>query len=171
MDTAIITVTDMIYQRGYKIVESDDEKIIGINNDKENIVVFIQPVVKFNVDRVKEYISLLHKMKMNHCIIIYTDSVTAMTKKLIENSVDIKIEIFTQEELQYNITKHRLVPNHIKLSNKEAKEFKKTHGLKHPTILTTDPVSRFYNFKRGDVIKIVRMNGDDEFVTYRLVKG
>ena len=94
-----------------------------------------------------------------------------MTKKLIENSVDIKIELFTQEELQYNITKHRLVPKHIKLSSDEAKEFKKTYGLKHPAMILTDPVSRFYDFKRGDVIKIVRMSGEDEFVTYRIVKG
>lgn len=171
MDSAILTVTDMISQRGYKITESDDEKIIGINKDGENIVVFIQPVAKFNVDRVKEYISLLHKMEMKHCIIIYTESVTSMTKKLIENSLDIKIELFTQEELQYNITKHRLVPKHIKLPYKEAKEFKKVHGLKHPAILRTDPIARFYDFNRGDIIKIVRMNGDDEFVTYRIVKG
>ena len=171
MDPAILTIKDMIFQRGYKTTESDDEKIIGINKDGENIVVFIQPVAKLNIDRVKEYISLLDKMKINHCIVIYTESVTSMTKKLIENSVDIKIEIFTQQELQYNITKHRLVPKHIKLSDDEAKEFKKKHGLKHPAIIRSDPVSRFYDFKRGDVVKIVRMNGEDEFITYRIVKG
>jgi DNA-directed RNA polymerase I, II, and III subunit RPABC1 len=171
MNIAIQTVTKMITQRGYDITKSDDDKIIGSNPDGDQIVVFTQPVIKFNVDRVKEYISLLHKMGMNHCIVIYTDSVTSMTKKLITNSVDIKIELFTQEELQYNITEHRLVPQHIRLCPEEAKEFKKVYGLKHPAILLIDPVSRFYAFKRGDVIKIIRVSGENKFITYRIVKG
>ena len=170
MDTAIQTVTEIITQRGYNITESDDEKIIGTNTAGEQIVVFTQTIAKFNVDRVKEYISLLSKMKINHCIAIYTDSVTSTTKKIIENSVDIKIELFTQEELQYNITKHRLVPKHIRLSLEDAKNFKQLYGLKHPAILRTDPVSRFYDFQRGDVIKIIRTSGGDEFLTYRIVK-
>ena len=170
MNIAIQTVTEMITQRGYKIIESDDDKIIGSNPEGDDIVVFTQPVVKFNVDRVKEYISLLHSMEKTHCIIIYTDSVTSMTKKLIENSVDIKIELFTYEELQYNITKHRLVPKHIRLSPDEAKEFKHKYGLRHPTLLLVDPISRFYLYESGDVIKVVRMSGDCEFITYRIVK-
>lgn len=170
METAIQTVSEMITQRGYKITESDDEKIIGTNPAGDQIAVFTQSVAKFNVDRVKEYISLLHKMNINHCIVIYTDSVTSTTKKIVENSVDIKIELFNQEELQYNVTKHRLVPKHIRLPSEESKNFKKLYGLKHPSILRTDPVSRFYDFQRGDVIKIVRTSGGDEFVTYRIVK-
>ena len=75
MDTAIQTVTEIITQRGYNITESDDEKIIGTNPAGEQIVVFTQTIAKFNVDRVKEYISLLSKMKINHCIAIYTDSI------------------------------------------------------------------------------------------------
>ena len=170
MDTAIETVIDMITQRGYKITKSEEDKIIVTNSIGENIIVFTVAVVKLNVDTVKEYISILHKMEMKHCIVIYIDNVTSMTKKLIENSVDIKIEIFTQEELQYNITKHRLVPKHIRLSQKDTKEFKNVYGFKLPTILRTDPVSRFYDFNRGDIIKIIRINEKDKFVTYRIVK-
>jgi len=171
MDTAIEIVSEMIIQRGYEITEDDDDKIIGTNDEDEQIVVFTQPVIKFNIDRVKEYISLLHKMGMNHCIVIYTESVTPMTKKLVANSVDIKIELFTQEELQYNITKHRLVPLHVRLSTEDGKEFKKKYGLKFQAILRTDPISRFYGYQRGDVIKIVRTNGENKFVSYRIVKG
>ena len=170
MDTAIQTVTEMITQRGYKITKSDDDIIVGTNSTGEHIIVFTQSVAKLNIDRVKEYISILHKMEMKHCIVIYVENVTSITKKLIENSVDIKIEIFTLEELQYNITKHRLVPKHIILSPTESKEFKQLYGLKYPVILRTDPIARFYDFNRGDVIKIIRMNGVDEYITYRIVK-
>lgn len=171
MDTAIKTVTEMITQRGYKIQDTDEEKIIGVNSNDEKIVVFKNNVIKFNIDLVKEYISILSKMGIKHCIIIYTYCVTPLTKKLVENSVDIKIELFTCEELQYNITKHRLVPKHTRIQPKEAESFKKKYGLKFKAILITDPVTRFYNYKIGDVIQVTRVNNEGTYVSYRIVKG
>lgn len=171
METAIKTVKEIINQRGYKISDESDDNIIGTNPGGSQIVVFKTPVSKFNVDRVKEYINLLRKMEKNHCIVIYSDCVTPMTKKLIENSVDVKIELFTLEELQYNITRHRLVPKHDRLSPVDAKNFKKEFGLKMGTIMRTDPVARFYDFQRGDIIKITRKSDDSQYITYRIVKG
>lgn len=171
METAIKTVLEMLVQRGYEITNNDEDNIIGINSEGKQIVIFTIPVSKFNVDRVKEYVSLLYKINIHHCIVIYSDTVTSMAKKLVTNSLDIEMEIFTLSELQYNITKHRLVPQHIKLPDDEAKEFKKKYGVKFPTILKTDPVSRFYNFQRGDIIKIVRKVDGNDFTTHRLVKG
>ena len=175
MDKAIITVKDMIHQRGYVISEDDDEeKFIGVNKNNESIVVFTTLVDKFNVDRIKEKIVTLNDIGVNHCIIIYGSSVTSMAKKLVENSIENRFELFTIDELQYNITHHRLVPKHIKLPDKEAIEFKKKYGLKFPVILKIDPVSRFYDFKRGDIIKIVRQDPDQKgctYITHRIVKG
>ena len=172
MNIAIETVTEMITQREYKISESDDDKLIGTNSIGEQIVVFKQPVIKFNIDRVKEYINLLAKMGKNHCIVIYTDCVTPLTKKLVENSVDIKIELFTLEELQYNITKHYLVPAHSRLTPNEATDFKKKNGLKFGAMLLTDPITRFYNYQRGDVIRITKKDKDKKkYISYRIVKG
>lgn len=168
MQRAIQTVTEMIIQREYKITKSDDDVIIGVNSKDEKIVFFTIPTNKFNADRAKEYISLVHKMGMRHCIVVFVDCVTPMAKKLVIDPVDIIIELFNIDELQYNITHHRLVPQHIKMSENESTKFKKTYGLKFPTILTTDPISRFYRYRRGDIIKIIRPGG---YVTYRIVKG
>ena len=171
MDNALKTVTEMIIQREYKITEDDEDKLVGTNYSGAQILIFKQLVIKFNVERVKEYINLLHQMKMKHCIVIYTESVTSLAKKLIENSVDIKIELFTSEELQYNLTKHRLNPIFERLSSEDMKEFKDTHGLRHPAILITDPVARFYDYQRGDVIRVIRKNDRDRnFTTFRIVK-
>lgn len=174
MEIAIKTVTEMLTQRGYKITNSDDDKITGTKPDGCHIVAFKQPVIKFNVDRIKEYIILLHKMKINHCIIVYTDCITPMTKKLVENSVDIQIELFTQKELQYNITKHELVPEHSRLPTDKATEFKAKYGSAWSLMLVTDPISRFYNYKSGDVIQITRTNekknNEFPYITHRLVK-
>ena len=171
MDKAIETVKDMIEQRGYFISEEDDEKFIAVNENKESIVVFTTLVDKFNVDRIKDKIGILNSIDANHCIVIYGNSVTSMAKKLVENSIEKKFELFTQDELQYNITHHCLVPTHVKLPDMEAKDFKKKYGLKFPTLLKTDPVCRFYNFQRGDIIKIIRKDSGTTYITHRIVKG
>lgn len=168
IDKAIQTLYEMISQRKYNICEKKEKCFIAVNSDEKKIIVFTDPVSKFNVDSVKEYIKISSDFGINHCIIVYTDSVTSMAKKLIENSVDIKIELFMSSELQFNITRHRLVPAHIKLDDVEGKKFKKQFGLKFPAILKTDPISRFYGYERGDVIKIIR-SGD--YIMYRIVKG
>ena len=175
MDRAIKTLTEMVSQRGYNITEQDDEKFIGLNKEGNALIVFLVPVCKFSVDRFKEYVGKvdvlngkLSRRYYNHCIIVYTDSITPMGKKLVAESDDINVELFFIDELQYNITKHRLVPVHSRLNDTESKKFKKEFGLKHPSILTSDPIAKFYNYKRGDVIKIIRPCG---FITHRIVKG
>lgn len=176
METAILTLKNMIDQRKYKVIEETNEKIIAEKKTGEKLVVFTQVVQKFNVDKLKEYINTLNTLKINQCIIVYTDCITPMAKKLITISVDIQIQLFLLDELQYNITEHYLVPKHEALSPKEGKAFKEKYGIKFPVLLRTDPIARFYNFNRGDIIKVTRTetekNGDKkQFIVYRIVKG
>jgi DNA-directed RNA polymerase I, II, and III subunit RPABC1 len=177
IEKALETLREMITQRGYKIEDNEEDNqtymiCSRVNNKKnERIVIFTNPIAKFNVDRVKEFVSVLNEIHISHCIVVYTDSVTSMAQKIIENTVEFQIELFTIGELQYNLTKHILVPKHICLNDEEAKEFRKKYGLRFPVILKTDPVCKFYNFKRGDVIKIVRNSDGNEYITHRIVKG
>ena len=105
-----------------------------------------------------------------HAIIVYKDSATPVAKKIIEESNDILIELFQEEELSYNITKHYLVPKHeliYEKGSKGAKEFKDKYSDKFPIILKSDPISRFYGYKKGDIIKVTRKSGN---IMYRIVK-
>ena len=178
-EKALETLREMITQRGYKIEDNEKDNednqtymiCSRVNKKNERIVIFTNPIAKFNVDRVKEFVSVLNEIHISHCIVVYTDSVTSMAQKIIENTVEFQIELFTIGELQYNLTKHILVPKHICLNDEEAKEFRKKYGLRFPVILKTDPVCKFYNFKRGDVIKIVRNSDGNEYITHRIVKG
>jgi DNA-directed RNA polymerase I, II, and III subunit RPABC1 len=162
---------EMFKQRGYEIVEQDDERILAIKEDGNQICAFISKnMTKFNVDRIQEYISMLKKMDIWHCLIVYKDSATPIAKKVVEDSKEIIIELFNEDELQYNITKHYLVPLHelfLKRKTKECEEFKKKYSDKFPVILKSDPVARFYFYDKGDIIKITRKNG---YVTFRIVK-
>lgn len=160
------TCRNMLVQRGYIVDDesSSTEQLIA-SKEQEIIYVFFSTVSSFNISHIKEYVSILTEQMVTRAIIVYRGTITPYAKKAIDN-LDIRLELFHEDQLKYNLTEHRLVPTHTRLSPLEAKEFKKKYGTNFPTILSTDPVSRFYDFKRGDVIRIDR-NG---YITYRIVK-
>lgn len=84
-----------------------------------------------------------------------------------------KLETFTLQELQYNITMHFFVPKHKVLSNEEKNELFNRYKIdetKLPQILSTDPVVRYYGADPGTIIEITRRSETcGRVVTYRLV--
>lgn len=71
------------------------------------------------------------------------------------------------------ITKHVLVPKHIKLSKEEKEALLKKYNFSDaelPKILITDPAISSLNPKEGDIIKIIRRSPTaKESVYYRVV--
>lgn len=174
MERAYLTCIEMITQRNYTIVDQDDERILAVKPDNSQMCVFVSPSsYKFNVETIQEYISMMKKMDITHSIIVSKDNATPIAKKIIEDSPYLNMELFNVDELQYNITKHYLVPHHevaFKKGSKELQFFKKKYNNMTdnlPVILKTDPVARFYAFQKGDIIKVTRPNG---MITYRIVK-
>ncbi len=58
-----------------------------------------------------------------------------------------------------NVSKHVLVPKHIKLTEKEKKELLEKYNItlrELPKILKKDPAIKHLNLKQGDIIKIIR---------------
>jgi DNA-directed RNA polymerase I, II, and III subunit RPABC1 len=113
----------------------------------------------------------MQENKISHCIIIHNGSPTSAVNEAIKKSRDmdppIVVELFDQDDLQYNITKHYLVPEHIALSDTDRKAFVKEYGTLIPYISKSDPISRFYGYNSGDVIMVKR---DDNVVGYRIVR-
>jgi DNA-directed RNA polymerase subunit H len=61
----------------------------------------------------------------------------------------------------YDVTKHALVPEHKKLSDKDSKELLEKYGItarELPKIVLTDPAIQHLDIKEGDIIKITREN-------------
>ena len=110
----------------------------------------------------------MNDLQIFHAIIVYKDGVTSFTKKAIEQSMEMKFELFAQEDLQYNITKHRFQPKFEKLDLEEAIDLKKKYGINFPIIRKDDPIAKFYNYQKGDIIKILR---NSNYTSYRIVKG
>lgn len=174
MEKAYETCIEMIEQRGYEIIDQDEERILASRETKskkeDQICVFLTNTPKFNVESIQEYISMMKKMEVDHCIIVYRDSATPVAKKIVDETKDMTIELFTEDELQYNITKHVLVPKHelaFRKGTVGCSNFKKNYGDNIPVLMKSDPISRFYGYERGDIIKVTRKNG---FVAFRIVK-
>ena len=72
-----------------------------------------------------------------------------------------------------DITKHRLVPQHSKMSEAEKEKLFSTYNISTreiPKILVTDPVLSKLTVKAGDIIKIERVsNTAGNALYYRIV--
>jgi DNA-directed RNA polymerases I, II, and III subunit RPABC1 len=170
MERAYEICLEMICQRNYEIIDRDDERILARKPNKEEMCVFLTNTSKFNVENIKEYIHMMRKMELNHSIIVYKDNVTPVAKKIIDDTKEFKIELFHVDDMQYNITKHYLVPKHeihCKKGTPKWDEFKKKYSDNFPVILRSDPISRFYDYDKNDIIKITDSDG---FVSFRIVK-
>jgi len=71
---------------------------------------------------------------------------------------------------------HELVPEHIKLSEKEAKDILKKYNVtirEMPKILLTDPAIAHLDVKEGDIIKIKRASRTCGNITFfrGVIKG
>ena len=76
----------------------------------------------------------------------------------------IYVQVFSLNRLAFNVTKHKMVPTHEILNEKDKDEFMELHGLNEDTILSipqilyTDPVVMFIGAKPGDICKITRQS-------------
>jgi len=158
-EKAIHTITEMMKDRGYH--KKSDDELIYENEKNNHIKIFFCMQSKVNIEMMKKYINELNLCNVYHSIIIYSQTITSSAKKILEHIVKFCFETFHIDELQYNITKHVLYSPHEKI------EYKDKLNKKIPIIFKTDPVCRYFNFDKGNVIKIIRKNG---MIVYRIVR-
>jgi DNA-directed RNA polymerase subunit H (RpoH/RPB5) len=174
VDRSQAIVREMLDARGYEVIETDNDKMIA-EHDDDHIFIISVTDPKLNTNTVKDVVAILTELsnenfRLNHAIIIYNDTITSGARKIIETvetSHGMTIEYFDRANLQFNITRHYLQPKFVKCVGEEMEEVKRKWGVKLPVMLKNDPIARFYNYARGDVIRVTRSSG---FVTYRIVK-
>jgi len=160
VETAMTTAVQMFKQRGYAIKQRDKRFLRATKEDDVHVELYILDNTKLNVDVIKQYYSLLQSRKIQHGILVHQMSITSTVKQLLAN-MSTHIELFSIDELQYNVTKHRLVPDHSRVRRS------KKNVDNYPIIKKTDPVCRFLGFATGDILLIKRRNGT---IYYRFVR-
>lgn len=109
-------------------------------------------------------------------IVVNTSPTPKVTSML--NNMGNNAQIFTEQELSFNITRHQLVPKHIRVDAEERNTVLQTYtikdGIEHsewlPGLHTIDPICKYYNWVSGDIIRIERPRKDGFVnITYRIV--
>jgi DNA-directed RNA polymerase subunit H (RpoH/RPB5) len=72
------------------------------------------------------------------------------------------LQFFQLHELQFNPTKHQLVPPHRKLTQDDATAVMNRYLIKSklqmPIIPKTDVIAKWHGLKQGDIVEIIRYN-------------
>ncbi|KAK4047877.1 DNA-directed RNA polymerases II 24 kDa polypeptide (RNA polymerase II subunit 5) [Microbotryomycetes sp. JL221] len=191
------TIHELVRDRGYEI--ADEEITMKLERFKElyasaagvtdkarlsfkantaekdggEIYVFYSDEAAVGIKTMRKFITILEEQKIPKGILIYKTSMTPSANKVISAMASqYQIEAFPEAELLVNITHHCLVPRHDVLTKQEKIELLQKYRLKDtqlPRIQLSDPVSRYYGLKRGQVVKITRPSETSgRYVSYRL---
>lgn len=156
---------NIMYKRNYTLITQSDNYTLMKDTENNHVLIF-NVNDSLTIHNMKQYLQVMSTQNIKHCIIIYKDKITPSAKKIIQIS-EFEIEVFTEDEMSINITNHKYYFPHIKISNDEKTQLLNKYGKHIPIILKSDPVVRYLNFKKGDILKIIRKN---DYIHYRLVK-
>ena len=109
---------------------------------------------------------------ITHCIIVYRNKCTPTAAKEMQSFEGIKIEPFKMDEVVVCPIDSKLVPEYHLLDSAEAQLVRTKFGESRlHTILTTDPVQRYYNGNIGDIyLVIARFGALQAEYKYRVVR-
>lgn len=161
-DRAHKTLEEMMADRGY-LKKENEEDVFDSRECDDRVKIYFCMDSKLNMDTMKTFVSDLQQQNIHHAILVHHHAITSSTKKLIEQLWSTEIETFHVDELQFNITRHVLYSKHEKANDLDPRVSTKPF----PSILKTDAVVRYFNFKRHDVLRIFRKDGT---ISYRVVR-
>lgn len=129
--------------------------------------------IEFNSDenvglkQLRDFMQYLVQKNYYSGILVCVKAMTGMALRLLRGSTGLDegpkggVEVFIEQDLLVNITKHELVPKHVLLSREEKQQLLQRYRLKEtqlPRIQVTDPVAKYLGLRRGQVVKIIRQS-------------
>lgn len=156
-------------------IDSYDNVVEFIN---EFILYFSHPLTKHKImgyfyvldtscgkDDMKYIHSMMQKGECDSIILVVKTCITPSAKEIIET---LGGQVFVEEFFTRNIIKHQFVPIFERLSPDAKSKLLNMYSAKEtqfPAMLIGDPISKYYDYKAGDMIKIIR---PDE-ISYRII--
>lgn len=163
------TIIEMLNDRGITISEGFDagqiDSFISNQASKPGFEIVIGGKIrliycvanKFKMSDIKKFFE--NETEYDLTIIIVREKISQNNMKQIGTLCN-NVQVFLLKELQYNLTKHVLVPKHTVVPEADIKAIMEKYSLKNrlqfPLILKTDPMARWLNLKSGDVVRITR---------------
>ena len=184
-------VLGMMEKRGYVVDNFTNDQIIKtfknrefqytVNKEKLLTKIVFVFNVKIKPNGIREYLNNIlndtDQDNIDSIVFILPIKISTSLSK-VTNDVKYKginIQFFNSKELIIDITQHSLNPKFDKLEKDEVDElilkYKIENRLMFPIMLSSDPISRIYNFKSGDICKITRKSPTNlKCISYRLIK-
>ena len=153
----------------------NDANVIEFNTDNTTIIFALTKKLRTDIiDQLKKSKTNIDSFidayngKNNIILIFGNDILTTPTitqLNLIDKILQKKkgmLQYFQLNELQFNPTKHQLVPPHRKLTTEETTEIMNKYLIKNklqmPIILRTDVIAKWLGLKQGEIVEIIRIN-------------
>ena len=125
----------------------------------------------FKLPDIKKYLVL--SPEVSTFIVVTREKTTSAGKKGVDDALKKHVQFFSLIELQFNISHHELVPQHVPIRDeKEIDALLKSYMLKSryhfPLIACSDPMARYLALKPGQMVRILRFSpSSGMFVSYR----
>ena len=166
---ALRVLREMLTQRGLAVTGLETTRLgTVLLTHQPHVVAVLVAGSLFNAVLIMNMLAWSRQRDITHMILVHSGSATHATKRIIDNHATmIRTELFTYSEMQINLTQHTLVPTHRKIDADERSTLVGRYAATYfPSLLTSDPVARFFYFQAGDMIEITRPDG---VVAYRTV--
>eukprot|EP00747_Dinoflagellata_sp_TGD_P163948 gnl/TRDRNA2_/TRDRNA2_183210_c0_seq1.p1 gnl/TRDRNA2_/TRDRNA2_183210_c0~~gnl/TRDRNA2_/TRDRNA2_183210_c0_seq1.p1 ORF type:complete len:211 (+),score=53.82 gnl/TRDRNA2_/TRDRNA2_183210_c0_seq1:121-753(+) len=194
------TVFQMLQDRGYQVADKfleekkeDFEKawkaveaegggrerfliLVHKKNDPEQqlIIFFPEENKRVGVKPIRILAEKMDEKKIKESILVVRQPLTPLARTAIMEAMSkMRIEVFHENELIVNITRHELVPKHVPLTDEEKQTLLNRYKMKPtqlPRMQQSDPIARYFGMPRDGVLKIIRPSETaGRYVTYRLV--
>jgi len=150
-----------------------DSRFVILLPDAE-IAILFDINAKFSSKEVTDLVNDVDEDVIKSIIYVFKAPLNTAEIKKIQN-LKLKKEIFSLLELQFNKTKHFLVPKHELINDpKEIDILVEQHCLKiktqFPHILKSDPMCKYLNGCTGDIIRVYRVSPTSATtIVYRVV--
>ncbi|CAK1367439.1 DNA-directed RNA polymerases I, II, and III subunit RPABC1 [Cercospora beticola] len=132
---------------------------------------FNEPSV--GIKQLKGFVQTLSEKNYYTGVYVTAVAPTSAANKIIPSVLPTILEIFKEEDLLVNISKHELVPKHLLLSPEEKQGLLVRYRLKDtqlPRIRSEDPMAKYLALRRGQVVKIIRKSETaGRYASYRTV--
>jgi DNA-directed RNA polymerase I, II, and III subunit RPABC1 len=140
-----INRSNLEINRSKWLEENNRILVVFIEGEKENSTIGVKSIRAF-CERIKQD-------EFQNSIIVLHGKLTSHAKQAINsiNSLDDKIEYFSEPELIINITEHNLVPKHEIISEEESRSLFKRYSIREnqlPRINKRDPISRYFGLQK-----------------------
>lgn len=152
METVRDNVLKMLERRGYDVTVIQETpthfRICGV-------LVVVVDDCKVSVGTMKSIVNM--RSTNEKIIVIHTYQLTAEAKNVMNGADD--IETFTKDEMSFDLLD--AIPLHSRVDGPKKPDWKH-----FPVLLSTDRASRYFGFKKGNIVRIVE---DDGTLSYRRV--